>query len=98
MALDYRDALTFEPVGAHQDGRTISSATTITPPTGATKWLVQALSQNVRYTLDGTAPTTSKGFQLKAGDPPVVIPLGVATVLKVIEETATAGLQEQFGS
>lgn len=93
---DWRDQLNFNPIGAHSDGATISSATTLTPATGATKILIQALSQNVRFTLDGTEPTASKGFQLKAGDPAVIIRLGNATVLKVIEEAATADLQYQL--
>lgn len=94
---DPRDTFEFSPVGSHSDGATISSATTLTPPTGATKILIQALTQNVRFTLDGTAPTASRGFQLKAGDPPMLIPLGASTVLKVIEEAATADLQYQWG-
>jgi len=97
MALDPRDALTFSPLGAHSSGATISSATTLTPATGATKLLVQALTKNVRFTLDGTAPTASLGFQIVAGDPPVVIPVGNGTVIKVIEESATASLQYQWG-
>jgi hypothetical protein len=91
------DAFNFEVVSTHADGPTISSATTLTPPTGATKILIQALTQNVRVTLDGTNPTATLGFQLKAGDPPLLIPLGNSTVLKVIEEAATADLQYQWG-
>lgn len=86
--------MNFNPIGAHSDGATISSATVLTKPaalaTGVAKLLIQALTQNVRYTLDGTTPTASKGFQLKAGDPPVIIPTGTYTVVTVIEETATA--------
>ncbi len=94
---DYRDALAFNPLGSHYDGTTISSATTLTPATGATKIMIQALTQNVRFTLDGTAPEAAKGFQLKAGDGAVVIPLGNSTVLKVIQEAATADIQYQWG-
>ena len=94
---DWRDQLNFNPVGAHNDGLAISSATTITIPDGATKIMIQTLTQNVRLTLDGTAPTTSKGFQLQVGQMPVIIPLGRSTVIKVIEEAATADLQYQFG-
>lgn len=83
-------------VGSHTSGRAIAAATTLAPPAGARRVLLQALTQNVRYTLDGTAPTASLGFQLKAGDPPVVIPVGDTVVLKVIEEAATASLQEQW--
>lgn len=84
------------PVGAHTSGTTISSATTITIPTGARYVLMQALTQNIRYTLDGTAPTTSLGFQMKAGDPPIAVWCETGVTLKVIEEAATASLQYQF--
>lgn len=80
----------------HKSGTVISGATTLTPPTGATHLLIQALTQNVRYTLDGTAPTASLGFQLRAGDPPVIIPIGAGIVVKVIQELATASLQHQW--
>jgi len=90
------DLLRFDPVGSHYDGTAISSATTLTPPDGATKLLIQALAQSVRITLDGTAPETARGFQLKPGDPPVMIWTAGATV-KVIEEAATADLQYQWG-
>lgn len=88
--------LPLNPVDAHSSGADISSATPLTPPAGATKLLIQAITQNVRYTLDGTTPTASVGFQLKAGDPPVVIPVGEDTGVKVIQETATASLQYQW--
>lgn len=95
---DSRDTFEFEPVGSHYDGTAINASVTLTPPTGATKILIQALTQNVRFTLDGTTPEAAKGFQLAAGDPPTLIPLGNGTVLKVIEEAATADIQYQWGS
>jgi len=94
---DPRDTLEFNPVGAHSDGLDISSAVTLTPPDGATKILIQALDTACRFTLDGTTPTTATGFQLAAGDPPLLIPLGLSTVIKVIEESATCDLQYQWG-
>lgn len=87
----------FNPLGAHNDGLAISAAQTLTPAAGATKLLIQALDQNVRYTLDGTTPTATKGFQLKAGDPPITLPIGGDTTVKVIQEQATAVLQYQWG-
>ena len=87
----------FTPVGAHSDGATISSAQTLTCPADATKLLIQALGQNVRYTLDGTTPTATKGFQLKVGEPPALLSVTSETTVKVIEETATADLQYQWG-
>ena len=95
---DWRDVLMMNPVGSHYDGTDISSAVTLTPATGATKLMIQALDQAVRITLDGTTPTTVKGFQLAAGDPAIIIPLGKDTTIKVIEEAATADIQYQWGS
>jgi len=89
--------LDFQPVGSHFDGTTISSATALTPASGANKLLIQALDQNVRITLDGTTPTATKGFQLVAGDPPVLIGVDAATTITVIEEAATADIQYQWG-
>ena len=87
----------FRPLGSHSDGATISTAVTLTIPSGAQKLLIQALTQNVRLTLDGTAPEIAKGFQLKAGDPPIMIPISTGVTVKVIQEAATADLQYQFG-
>ena len=94
---DYKDALSFDPVGSHVDGTDISSAVTLTPPTGATKLLIQATGKDIRITLDGTVPTATCGFSLTADDPMLLIPLGNNTVIKVIEEEATADIQMQWG-
>lgn len=84
------------PAGAaHTSNSSLSSAVSITTPMGSEGLLVQALTQNIRFTIDGTTPTSTLGFQLKAGDPPVLIPVAPGTVLKFIEETATANLQYQ---
>lgn len=96
--MDPRDALSLSPVGAHTANSSLSSAATISIPDGATKIVMQAITQNIRYTLGGTAPTTTLGFQLKAGDPPITVPVGAGTTFKFIEETATATLQYQFAS
>ncbi len=95
--MDSRDAFSFHPLGLHSDGTVITSAVTLTPPTGATKLLIQALGQNILYTLDDSDPTATKGFTLKVGNPPVQIPIGKGTVIKVIEEAATADMQYQWG-
>jgi hypothetical protein len=79
----------FNPVGAHTTDTTVSTATTITRPDGGNRLLMQCVTQNIRYTLDGTTPTASVGFRLAAGDS-VEIVLGAAAVVKVIEETASA--------
>ncbi len=87
----------FDPVSGHSQDATISAATTLVPPAGANKLLIGAVGANVRYTLDGVDPTTTFGFVLKDGDPPLIIPFGPSTVVKVIEESATATIDFQFG-
>ena len=87
----------FDPVGSHLQDTTIAAATTLSAPPGANKLLIQAFGANVRYTLDGVDPTATFGFQLKADDPPIVIPFGPTTIVKVIEETTTATVDFQFG-
>lgn len=87
----------FDPVGSHATDAALSGVKTLVPPAGSNKLLIQAFGTNVRYTLDGTAPAAAVGFQLKADDPPIVIPIGPSTVVKVIEETASATIDFQFG-
>lgn len=101
------DLIQFRPLGAHQDGLAINTAKDLfadATPTYAsftgfkpTKIMLQVHTQNARYRLDGTAPTTSAGFQLKAGDPPIILSIVGITSLKVIEEAASADLQMQWG-
>ena len=88
----------FEPVvGGHSANVSISGATTLTPPAGASQVLIQAITQNIRYTLDGTTPTSTIGFQMRAGDPPVVLSVTPSMTLQVIQESATASLQYVWG-
>jgi hypothetical protein len=80
----------------------ISSATVINPGLlgvigQVDSVLLQTTSQNIRYTLDGTPPTATTGFQLKTTDRPILVSLGYGVILTVIEEAATASLMVQFG-
>lgn len=86
----------FVKLGAHNAGLDISSAVELALEDGARYLLIQAITQNARYTLDGTTPEAAVGFQLKAGDPPVLIPI-LGCSIEIIEEAATCELQYQFG-
>ncbi len=56
--------------------------------------LVQALGEDIRYTIDGTDPTPTSGFRLTNGNDPIQIPIvGGRTVLKFIPEGADAQLE-----
>lgn len=92
--------ITFSPVGSHSQYTAggVDSATTPTVASGATKLLIQCFTQNCRYTLDGTVPTTSKGFRLTAAADPVVIPINTGTTFKIISETAGAAVEYQWGN
>lgn len=94
----YNRDLPFTLVGAHGSNSSLGSAVTLTPPTGGHAVILQAITQNVRVTLDGTTPTASVGFQIRAGDPPAVLDTPTGTSLKVIQETASAVLQYQWVS
>lgn len=82
--------------GGHHTYTPGAAASTVFIPKQARGILVQALTQNIRYTLDGTSPTAGSGFQLKAGDPPLYIELGDRINLKVIRETSGAVLEYEF--
>ena len=88
----------FNPIGAHNDGLNIVAVVELAAPQGANKIMFQALDQNVRFTLDGTDPTTTLGFQLQSDDPPVILTIESRATVKVIEEAATADLQYQWGT
>lgn len=94
----------FTPVGEHIAGTDVSSAAVIMPGDmgvnlPADKVVIQTTAQNIRYTLDGTTPTTTVGFQLKSTDSPrqIIIRPG-EVILTVIEEVGGAILQVQFGT
>lgn len=89
----------FTPVGSHAEASLSGTvATTPTPAANATKIMMQAFTQNIRYTLDGSAPDANTGFQLGTALPnkPTIMPISGGTV-KVITETGTASFQYQWG-
>jgi hypothetical protein len=87
----------YSPVGSHASAPDISSATTLTKPAGASRIIMQTLTQNVRWTLDGTTPTATVGFQLPTNQDPIIVAVPGASI-KVIQEAATASLQYQWVS
>lgn len=83
-------------VGAHINNPDVSTKYTWTKPTGATGLLVQNVgTAAIRYTLDGTDPTSTLGFQLPAAMPsPILLPCP-GTAIEFIREAAGANLQGQ---
>ncbi len=91
----------FNPLSTHMANINISGVVTLVPPVEtADKLLIQALTQSIYFTLDGTDPIptgTVVGFRLQSNDPPLVIGISYNTVVKVVEELATASIQYQWG-
>jgi hypothetical protein len=85
-------------VGAHisVSTATLANKYTATKPAGATGLLVQNTGTTaLRFTLDGTDPTASVGFQLPAYQYPFVIPCPGAAI-EFIRESAGGTLDAQW--
>ena len=86
------------PSGTHQRLVGLTAVKTITLLPTEYGLYVQAISQNVRLTFDGTNPVASGndiGFQLTPAMGPVFIAGFPGMVLSFIQETATAVIQYQ---
>jgi hypothetical protein len=71
----------------------LTTAQTLTVVAGTTHAWLQALTQNVRITLDGTTATAAVGMRLTAGDPPIEITGEEAQNASVIEEAVGGTLE-----
>jgi len=89
-------SLGWQLVGSHTQNTSLSGVVSVTVPDGATAVLVNARSQAVAMTLDGTAPTATKGLLLEADKGTILIPVQRGQTLKFIEATASAKLDYQF--
>ena len=85
-------------VGDHTALAVSNSAAYLTPDTGARYVLMQAMTANLRYTLDGVDPVAgARGFVLRTTDMPTLVDLGDSVYVMVIRDTGTDGvLQYQF--
>ena len=94
------DLTVFQPLGTTRQRADMAAMQTMgrpnTNPT-PTKVMLQAIAQNVRYTLDGSAPTPTFGFLLIAGAAPTVITYHQSTIIQVFEAAATATLVYCWG-
>lgn len=60
--------------------------------------LMQAITQNIRYTLDGSTPTASSGYQLLASDPPLYIEITKGMRLRFLREASGAVLEYEYSA
>ena len=97
MLLDDRRIRYFQPLtGTKHEEHLVNTLFTVNVPLNCSEVMVQALTQNIRYTMDGTNPTAGSGFRLTAGDVPVILP-AFGVTLKFISETSGAILQIEYG-
>lgn len=86
----------YNPLGTHTRNTSLGTAVTLTPPTGANILRLQALTHNIRYTLDGsTTATATVGFRLAAGAE-INLPVPSGKTVSVIQETSGAEIQYQW--
>ena len=83
-------------VGNHARETSLTSAKVLATPANANVVMIQAITQNVRYSLDGTVPSASQGFRLAAGAL-VTIAVGGDMTLTVIGELLGASVEYQWG-
>lgn len=98
LAADSVGHLQQSPAGliakGYQQITSLSAATALTVPSGATVALIQAESQSIRWRDDGTDPTTSVGMLLSAGES--VFFTGSLSGFKAIEVSASAILNISY--
>ena len=83
------------PVGDHTHIDDLSSVVEVNVPVGATRIMMQSRVKSVRFTLDGTDPTSSLGFILLYEQGHVILPIKGCR-LKFIQQTASAEMDYQF--
>jgi hypothetical protein len=94
--------VTFKPLGAHRSLAVDGDVDTLTvDEDNATLVMLQAETDDIRITLDGTAPNSGSsptvGFVIVANDPPVLVDIERGVTVKYTQVTSAAVLQYQFG-
>lgn len=84
------EKLGYIPIGNHLSLTGLDSAKSITVPPGANGVLLQAFTQNVRFTIGANGNPANVYFEVYAEQPPVLIPFAPGTKLTFIEAEASA--------
>lgn len=86
----------YTPIGDLVTEALGAGAYTLAIPSRVSGVFIQTKVQKVYYTIDGTTPTSSVGFELQTGKAPLYVPIKKATSLKFIRDAAGAILEAQF--
>lgn len=93
VTIGFRDRI----VGSHAQSN-VQPKEILVPPPGARTLLVQAIgTAAVRYTLDGTVPTSSIGFRLAIGEAALINVVG-RMIITFVREGQNAKIAFQWGS
>ena len=93
VTIGFRDRI----VGGHGQSN-VQPKEILVPPPGARTLLVQAIgTAAVRYTLDGTVPTSSIGFRLAIGEAVLINVVG-RMIITFVREDQNAKIAFQWGS
>jgi hypothetical protein len=94
-----RSPLLFSPGTTEAHKSPVIGAGLLNPyvPPSAKCIMIQASVKDIRYTLDGTAPTGVFGFMLVAGNDPIIIELNENIKLQFFGTDATSMLNYCFG-
>ena len=92
-----KEEMSFRPMEAHQTMTLGSGVVSPYFPPGANKIMLQAIAKALRYTLDGTIPSATVGFQLAAAASPIILEINEKTKLQVIREESGTILQYVVG-
>jgi len=99
MTLDKEETTSFHPHPAEVHQTMTLGSEVLVPyfPPGGKKIMFQAITKALRYTLNGTTPSATVGFQLAAAAAPVVIEINEHTQLQMIREESGTILQYEIG-
>lgn len=73
-----------------------TAASRLTVPSGAFSAVISVETQNIRWTADGTVPTSTVGVLLTAGSEREFVGEGVLAQLLVIETTSGASVKVAY--
>ena len=88
--LDGSSIRAISPIGSHIRYTSLATAQTLTPPSNADAVLIQAITQNIIFTLDGTVATANNGFILYKSSDPLIITIPQNRTISIIQQTASA--------
>ena len=94
MSKLYKSIYTVIPVDSPTRNASISTATAVTLPSDATGVFLQADTDDVRYTIDGTTPTGTLGMILVSGNDMTQLDLYPGAEVNVI--SASGAINYQF--